>query len=179
MRLISLVGPADVQSSSSVAHYLGVPEVLSAKSAVSSLLPRPDFLNIEETSEGFFLYRYPTRRQEFGGDTWHPSQEEAQEQAAFEQGKSSRWPGTELLGAEADLFYCRLNAESAHLIKNATGHLYGWCHPNLPEDLCLLRNDREPWLVTITHEQDRFLVLTELERHHLLLLMPALRLSAT
>jgi hypothetical protein len=255
MRLISLVGQTSAQSSPSVSHYLGLPQALSPKG--TSLLPRPDFLVIEETSEGFFLYRY-TRHQDFGGDTWHQSLEEAQEQAAFEFGssllgwselasdvedpivygsqanaytlsiepagdlyrgiidaalpfcslalvvvqaeitltesgqrvweslspfgeqqvKSSRWPGTELLGAEADLFYCRLEAKSAQLIKSATNRLYGWCHPNLPEDLCLLRHDREPWLVTIAHEQDGFLMLTKLERQHLLLLMPSLRLSA-
>lgn len=92
--------------------------------------------------------------------------------------KSSRWPGTELLGAEADLFYCRLDVESSQLIKSATSHLYGWCHPNLPEDLCLLRADRKPWLVTTAHEQDGFLMLTDLERQHLQLLLPTLRIAA-
>jgi hypothetical protein len=89
--------------------------------------------------------------------------------------KSPRWPGTELVGADADLFYCRLDAESSQLIKSATDHLYGWCHPNLPEDLCLLRADREPWLVTIAHEHDGYLVLSESERQNLLALLPALR----
>jgi hypothetical protein len=92
--------------------------------------------------------------------------------------KSSRWPGTELIGAEADLFYCRLDAESAQLIKSATSHLYGWCHPDLPEDLCLLRADCEPWLVTIAHERDGFFVLTDLEKQHLQLLLPTLGIAA-
>lgn len=91
--------------------------------------------------------------------------------------KSSRWPGTELLDAEADLFYCQLNQNSSQFIKSATDHLYGWCHPNLPEDLCLLRADREPWLVTIAHEHDGYLILTDLERQHLQLLLPALRIT--
>ena len=94
-----------------------------------------------------------------------------------EKVKSARWPGTEFLNAEADLFYCRLSSKSAQLIKGATDHLYGWCHPHLPEDLCLLRADREPWLVTIAHEHDGYLVLTDLEKQHLQLLLPTLSVA--
>ncbi len=85
MRLISLVGQTDAQSSPTGSQYFGLPQALSPNTA-PSLLPRPDFLFIE-ASEGFFLYRY-TRHQDFGGDTWHPSLEEAQEQASFEFGSS-------------------------------------------------------------------------------------------
>jgi hypothetical protein len=38
--------------------------------------------------------------------------------------------------------------------------LYEWRQPNYPEDLCLLRQDRSPWLVSIAHENDSYLCLS-------------------
>jgi hypothetical protein len=91
--------------------------------------------------------------------------------------RSNRWPGTELYDAEATLFYFRLEPGSSRLLKAATDHLYGWCHPELPEDLCFLRADREPWLGTIAHEEDGFFNLTEWEMRQLLHALPALRIA--
>jgi hypothetical protein len=97
--LIALIEQAKAQSSPSVLHYRGLPQELSPNGVPPSLLPlRPDFLAIEETSEGFFLFRY-TRNQEFCGDTWHQSLQEAEEQAIYEFGSSLVWseipPGIE------------------------------------------------------------------------------------
>lgn len=91
--------------------------------------------------------------------------------------RSDRWPGTELLWDEATLFYFRLEPGSARLLKAATDHLYGWCHPELPEDLCFLRADREPWLGTIAHEEDGFFQLTEWEMRQLRHALPGLRIA--
>jgi hypothetical protein len=92
------------------------------------------------------------------------------------QVSSSYWPGTELLVDEANIFYFRLEIDSARLLKVATDHLYGWRQPNLPEDLCILREDREPWLVTISHEDDGFFSLTDWERKDLLRAVPTLKI---
>ena len=92
--------------------------------------------------------------------------------------RSDCWPGTRLLlGAQATLFYFRLEPGSARLLKAATDHLYGWCHPELPEDLCFLNADRTPWLATIAQEEDGFLRLTEWEMRQLLHALPDLRIA--
>ena len=49
-----------------------------------------------------------------------------------------------------------------------------WRQPDLPEDLCLLRADGSPWLATIAHEADGFLLLSEAEREDLNTRVPAL-----
>lgn len=92
-----------------------------------------------------------------------------------ERVKSARWPGTETFGSQADVFYFRLEAGSAHVLRSATDHLFGWCQPDLPEDLCFLREDRTPWLFTIAHERDGYFVLSEWERRQLVHALPALR----
>src|SRR3954471_24871991 len=92
-----------------------------------------------------------------------------------ERVKSTRWPGTDIFGAQADVFYFRLEAGSAKVLREATDHLFGWCQPDLPEDLCFLRKDRRPWLVTIAHERDGYFVLSEWERMQLVHVLPGLR----
>jgi hypothetical protein len=89
--------------------------------------------------------------------------------------KSTLWPGTEIFGTQADVCYFRLEAGSAQVLRKATDHLFGWCQPDLPEDLCFLREDRTPWLVTIAHEHDGYFVLSEWERRQLVHALPALR----
>jgi hypothetical protein len=91
--------------------------------------------------------------------------------------KSSSWPGTELLGDQAELVYFRLESGSSRFLKGAVQGLYGWQQPELPEDLCLLRADREPWLTTIAHESDASLQLTDWEKAQLLKALPQLRIA--
>ena len=85
----------------------------------------------------------------------------------------SEWPGTKLvesLGLPFGLVLVReysLTLDSAELLKDATDSLYSWLHPNLPEDLSLLRSDGSPWLTTISHERYSCLSLTEGERTQL------------
>jgi len=51
------------------------------------LLPQPDVLVLELTSDaGAMLFRY-TASGDFGGDTWHAQREDAEQQARFEYGE--------------------------------------------------------------------------------------------
>ena len=38
-----------------------------------------------------------------------------------------------------------LSRESVTVLQEATGGLYGWQHPGLPDNLCLYRGDGSPW----------------------------------
>jgi len=76
----------------------------------------------------------------------------------------SQWPGTILYEDEAAIYRYRLDSGLVSRLLRLTRGLYDWMHPNLPEDLCLLRQDLEPWLVSISHEREAFMVLSEDER---------------
>ena len=91
--------------------------------------------------------------------------------------EESEWPGTELFGSTATVHRFRLTPESVTVLGDATGRLYSWEHPGLPEDLCLIRFDGSPWLVTIAHERDSYLTLSPEEKAQLLIEIPDLRLS--
>jgi hypothetical protein len=95
----------------------------------------------------------------------------------LEAARSSSWPGTELLDSEAVVYYFRLLPESGKVLQDAVPSLYAWLQPEIPEDLCFLSEDREPWLVTISHERDGYLCLDEGERQRLVRALPDLRLA--
>lgn len=82
--------------------------------------------------------------------------------------QGSSWPGT-ITAQIATLYSIRYCADSAHLLKKAVCGLYGWgefwqqSERRLLEDLCLFRTTGEPFLVTIGHEHDAFLDLTDEE----------------
>jgi hypothetical protein len=78
---------------------------------------------------------------------------------------STRWPGTELLfGDRAEIRHYRLDAESALVLKDAAKSLFDWIHPELPEDLCFMRPDGTPWLITTAHEHFADLSISSDER---------------
>jgi hypothetical protein len=87
----------------------------------------------------------------------------------------ARWPGTELLDGVAEVYVFSLTSESTEKLKRATSRLYGWCQPYLPEDLCLLLREEEPWLVSISHEGDAYFTLDEEQLASLLNGLPELR----
>lgn len=87
---------------------------------------------------------------------------------------ASEWPGTRLKRDRARVFYFSLDAESSRLLKGAANGLYEWLQPNLPEDLCFLKSDESPYLVTISHENDSYLVLSSEERDYLTRRLPKL-----
>ena len=67
---------------------------------------------------------------------------------------------------------------SADILVKAADGLFDWLEPRLPEDLCLLRSDGSPWLVTITHERDAYFVMSREEGLLLTSHIPSLRISA-
>jgi hypothetical protein len=89
----------------------------------------------------------------------------------IERKPSSKWPGTELDGDVALVHRYNL-PDCIELLKNATDHLYGWLQPDLPEDLSLLTRSGEEYLTTISHEEDSYFTLSDLELHALLKAIP-------
>jgi hypothetical protein len=86
--------------------------------------------------------------------------------------ESSEWPGTKLFNHTASVFYYNFNSSCTSVIGNAADSLFSWLQPNLPEDLCLLKADGEPWLVSISHEKDGYLNMTDDEKRSLVNALP-------
>ncbi len=80
--------PKDV-SPLKATQFLGLPPSLTGGEDQRLALGFASFLVIEDTPEGFFLYRYD-KNGEFVGDTWHADEEEAKEQAAYEYGDGAK-----------------------------------------------------------------------------------------
>lgn len=70
---------------------------------------------------------------------------------------SSEWPGTVLIGDEADVYRFRLDSEFVVALSQSVGGLYEWQQPHRPEDLCLIRHDGRAWLTSVAHERDAWL----------------------
>jgi hypothetical protein len=90
----------------------------------------------------------------------------------IETGERSEWPGTRLIGHPASVFTYRLDPGFIEALDGAVAGLYEWRQPELPEDLCLLRADGSPWLVTIAHERDAYFRLDDIERAELVSALP-------
>ena len=76
--------------------------------------------------------------------------------------EASDWPGTTLLfGATAQVHRFRFDAESIDLFRTAVDGLYEWLHPDTAEDLCLYSASGEPVLVSVAHERESWIVLSE------------------
>lgn len=96
----------------------------------------------------------------------------------FSEEKSRKWPGTVLHDGDTALVMTyTLDHSLVTLLSEVAEGLYDWVQPNLPEDLCLLRRDGAPWLVTIAHERDGYFELTDEELHRLRHSVPQLQLS--
>lgn len=90
----------------------------------------------------------------------------------------TEWPGTKLfLGYTATVMTYRYEPEFISVLHDISDRLYAWELPSLPEDLCLLRVDGSPWLVTIAHERDSYLDLTNNEKDYLLARLPGLKID--
>ncbi|WP_218081796.1 hypothetical protein [Anthocerotibacter panamensis] len=85
---------------------------------------------------------------------------------------SSEWPGTILLSGTAKVYHYTYNSDCLKILAEITDKLYNWQHPDLPEDLSFLRSDGEPWLVSISHERDSYLYLSEEEVTQLISTIP-------
>jgi hypothetical protein len=86
----------------------------------------------------------------------------------------SEWPGTTLISGTARVLQYRLSEGCAAALKECAVGLYSWRQPLLPEDLCFLRSDGSPFLVSIAHERDGYLELSEAEMQRLLADIPRL-----
>lgn len=91
--------------------------------------------------------------------------------------EDSEWPGTKLTDNTATVYKFKLNRSTLELLLESAQSLYSWIQPNLPEDLCIIRHNNEPLLVTISHEKDGYLELTPVEKEDLLIKIPELELS--
>jgi hypothetical protein len=91
--------------------------------------------------------------------------------------ESSEWPGTQLLGSTARVYRYKLTSDTIFILGEVAERLFDWQQPELPEDLCLIRPDGNPWLVTIAHEEDAYLNLSNDERAALTESIPILSLQ--
>lgn len=91
--------------------------------------------------------------------------------------EKSEWPGTKLFSGTATVYQYKLNKESIRLLISCAKSLYSWTQPDSPEDLCLLRTDHTPWLVTIGYERDGYFEITSKEKEEIEAAIPELVLS--
>lgn len=78
--------------------------------------------------------------------------------------RAKEWPGTTLLEGAASLYRYRVDASSSEIVAHATDHLFGFQQPELPEDICLLRQDGSVWMLSITHEEYAELMISEVDQ---------------
>lgn len=64
---------------------------------------------------------------------------------------TNQWPGTTSNHAARVCTY-GLNAQTIRIIMRASG-LYGWRHPELPEDIALYNKGGAVWLGSVAHER--------------------------
>jgi hypothetical protein len=89
--------------------------------------------------------------------------------------ESAEWPGTELFSGETAMVYRYVfGPECADILKRVANSFYDWTQPEFPEDLCLLKDDETPWLVSIAHEKDSYFCLSQDEKNRLLDSIPRL-----
>lgn len=90
------------------------------------------------------------------------------------QEQATEWPGTRLTSGTATIFRYHITSDLIDYLKTTVEGLYEWQQPECLEDLCFLRQDGTPLLVTIAHENDAYLELTSEEHKDLLRLLTAL-----
>jgi hypothetical protein len=96
----------------------------------------------------------------------------------LEKTRSSEWPGTRLPdGYEAVVYTFALQQGSAGILMNSVDRLYAWRSPSMPADLCLLRPDDTPWLVSVTYRAAAYFHLDPGEKHALTSCNPGIRLG--
>jgi hypothetical protein len=86
--------------------------------------------------------------------------------------RQREWPGTTLLSGESCIKEYSFDSGCCRMLSTLVEGLYGWRSPDAPEDLCLLRSEGSPALVSIAHEADSYLEITSLEMHKIELACP-------
>ena len=66
---------------------------------------------------------------------------------------SNEWPRTETEGEPSTLYYYDLNQKSKDILLHFSNDFSSWIHPELPEDLCFIKNNNHIWLYTSSHEE--------------------------
>lgn len=89
------------------------------------------------------------------------------------------WFGTKLTDDTATVHGFKMCPETISLLKSASDSLFSWLQPDLPEDLCLIRSDGTPWLVTISHERDGYFQISHEEKSILTLKVPDLAIKSS
>jgi hypothetical protein len=75
----------------------------------------------------------------------------------------SEWPGTKMFDGSALLHFFEYSNATVSILEDFSSSLFQWLQPDLPEDLCLIRNSGDSWLTTISHESDGYLSLSQSE----------------
>lgn len=92
------------------------------------------------------------------------------------EGDVTEWPGTKLYHGTAKNYVYKLSQESASILLNYTNDIFDWGQPDLPEDLCLLRDDYTALFVSISHENDVYFELTSEDVRMMDKLVPTIKL---
>ena len=70
-----------------------------------------------------------------------------------EKKEQSEWPGTKYFGKKSVIvYYYKTDEEAKRILLKFSNSLHSWVQPNLPEDLCFLKNQK-PWLINTAHER--------------------------
>lgn len=77
----------------------------------------------------------------------------------LECARAKEWPGTVLYVDEASVYRYGVSEGLQESLKQQKAGLFGWIHPDAPEDPCFLRKNGDVLLVTISHERDAYLLL--------------------
>jgi len=79
------------------------------------------------------------------------------ESSLIEMKEESEWASTILGdGQTAYVYYYNTDNNAKKVVLESSNNLFGWEHPDLPEDLSFFKNNKE-WLVTISHEKEAFI----------------------
>ncbi|MEJ8553067.1 hypothetical protein [Tepidibacter sp. Z1-5] len=72
-----------------------------------------------------------------------------------EKKKGYEWPGTQRFedGDPVTIYHYSLNEHSINILLQSADSLYSWVQPNLPEDLCFIKEDGSVWVYTSSHEE--------------------------
>jgi hypothetical protein len=94
-----------------------------------------------------------------------------------ERRETNEYPAGSLPWGTITVQTYRLERASLDLLLGAADRLFDWQEPELPNDLCLMRDDHA-WLTTMASDGEAVLTLEEAELMDLSQRLPALRLVA-
>ena len=85
---------------------------------------------------------------------------------------SNKRPGSKVLAENALLYKYKYGAPFSDAVQELNDHLYNWLQPNFPEDICLLRENEEPWFVSCSNKKVSYFSLAEPEKNELVQKIP-------